>query len=46
MTSWMKNQLTKLYNAVPAPVTATQEALAERLRIIIIIITFILLKKK
>ena len=42
----MKNQLTKLYNAVPAPVTATRETLAERLQIIIIIITFILLKKK
>ena len=28
MTSWMKNQLTKLYNAVSAPVTATP---AERL---------------
>ena len=32
MTSWMKNQLTKLYNAVSAPVTATRDALAERLQ--------------
>ena len=31
MTSWMKNQLTKLYNAVSAPVAATRDALAERL---------------
>ena len=29
MTSWMKNQLTKLYNAVSAPVAATP---AERLQ--------------
>ena len=28
----MRNQLTKLYNAVSAPVTATQDALAERLQ--------------
>ena len=28
----MRNQLTKLYNAVPAPVTATQDALAKRLQ--------------
>ena len=28
----MKNQLTKLYNAVSAPVTATRDALAERLQ--------------
>ena len=42
----MKNQLTKLYNAVSAPVTASREALAERLQIVIIIITFILLRKK
>ena len=32
MTSWMRNQLTKLYNAVSAPVTATRDALAERLQ--------------
>ena len=31
MTSWMRNQLTKLYNAVSAPVTATRDALAKRL---------------
>ena len=29
MNSWMRNQLTKLYNAVSAPVTATP---AERLQ--------------
>ena len=28
----MRNQLTKLYNAVSAPVTATRDALAERLQ--------------
>ena len=32
MTSWMKNHLTKLYNAVSAPMTATHDALAERLQ--------------
>ena len=32
MTSWMKNQLAKLYNAVSAPVAATRDALAERLQ--------------
>ena len=31
MTSWMRNELTKLFNAVSAPVTATRDALAERL---------------
>ena len=31
MTSWIRNQLTKLFNAVSAPVTATRDALAERL---------------
>ena len=31
MTSLMKNQLTKLYNTVSAPVAATRDALAERL---------------
>ena len=28
----MRNQLTKLYNALSAPVVATQDALAERLQ--------------
>ena len=28
---WMRNQLTKLCNAVSAPVAATRDALAERL---------------
>ena len=32
MTNWMRNQLTKLYNAVSAPVTAARDALAERLQ--------------
>ena len=32
MTSWMKNQLTKLYNAVSAPVAATQDVLTKRLQ--------------
>ena len=32
MASWMKNQLTKLYNAVSAPVAATRDALTERLQ--------------
>ena len=32
MTSWMKNYLTKLYNAVSALVAATRDALAERLQ--------------
>ena len=32
MTSWMKNQLTELYNAVSVPVAATQDALIERLQ--------------
>ena len=32
MTSWMKNQLTKLYNAISAPVAATRDALTERLQ--------------
>ena len=32
MTSWMRNQLTKLCNAVSAPVTATRDALVERLQ--------------
>ena len=32
MTSWMRNQLTKLHNAVSAPVTTTRDALAERLQ--------------
>ena len=32
MTSWMRNQLTKLHNAVSAPVAATRDALGERLQ--------------
>ena len=32
MARWMKSQLIKLYNAVSAPVTATLDALAERLQ--------------
>ena len=32
MTSWMRNQFTKLCNAVSAPVAATRDALAERLQ--------------
>ena len=32
MTGWMRNQLTKLYSAVSAPVAAAQDALAERLQ--------------
>ena len=32
MTSWMRNQLTKLYNTVSASVTATRDALAETLQ--------------
>ena len=32
MTSWMRNQLTKLYNAVSAPVVATPDARTERLQ--------------
>ena len=32
MTSWMRNQLAKLYNAVSAPVAATRDALTERLQ--------------
>ena len=31
MTKWMRNQLTKLYNAVSAPLAATRDALAEKL---------------
>ena len=31
MNSWIKDQLTKLYNAVSAPVAATRNALTERL---------------
>ena len=30
-SSWMRNQLTKLYNTVSAPVAATRDALVERL---------------
>ena len=32
MTSLMKNQLTKLYNAVSTPVATTRDTLAERLQ--------------
>ena len=32
MANWMRNQLTKLYNAVSAPVAATRDAPAERLQ--------------
>ena len=32
MTSWIRNQLAKLYNAVSAPVAATRDALTERLQ--------------
>ena len=32
MTSWIKYQLTKLYNAASAPVAVTRDALAERLQ--------------
>ena len=32
MTSWMRNQLRKLYNTLSAPVPATLDALAERLQ--------------
>ena len=32
MTSWIRNQLTKLYNAVSAPAKATRDAITERLQ--------------
>ena len=32
MTSWMRNTISKLYNAVSAPVTATRNPLTERLQ--------------
>ena len=32
MTSWMRNTISKLYNAISGPVAATRDALAERLR--------------
>ena len=32
MSSWMRNQLAKLYNAVSAPLAATRGALMERLQ--------------
>ena len=32
MTSWMRNQLTKLYITVSTPVAATRDALTERLQ--------------
>ena len=31
MTSWLRNERANLYDGVSAPVTATQDALAERL---------------
>ena len=31
-SSWMRNQLTKLYNTVSAPVAATRDAIVERLQ--------------
>ena len=34
MTSWMRNQLTKLYNAISAPAAASRDALTERLQIV------------
>ena len=32
MSSWIRNQLTKLYNAASAPVKATRDEIAERLQ--------------
>ena len=32
MTSWMRNQLAKLHNAVSVPVAATRNAVTERLQ--------------
>ena len=32
MTSWMKNTISNLYNAVSVPVAATRDALAEKLQ--------------
>ena len=32
MYNWMKNQISKLYSAVSAPVAASRDALAERLQ--------------
>ena len=32
MTSWMRNAISKLYNAVSAPLAATRNSLAERLQ--------------
>ena len=32
MTSWMRNTISKLYNAISGPVAAIRDALAERLR--------------
>ena len=37
MTNWMKNQLTKLYNTVSAPLAATRDVLVERLQSIRVI---------
>ena len=32
MTSWMRNRIANLYNALSAPVTSTQDTVAERLQ--------------
>ena len=32
MYNWMKNQISKLYSAILAPVAATRDALSERLQ--------------
>ena len=32
MTSWMRNTISKLYNAISGPGAATRDALVERLR--------------
>ena len=32
MTSWMRNTISRLYNAISEPVAATRDALAERLQ--------------
>ena len=34
MTTWMKNQIANLYNAVSATKAETQDALLERLQIV------------
>ena len=40
MTSWMRNTISKLYNAVSAPVAATRDALAERLQMYVKLILY------